>query len=454
MARNAADGEVQVDGDVAGLQSSAEFDEDAFGALIEALPERVFGVPGSQTTDFEALTLARAPHQAFVKLREDHGALLEVRDGHVCGEVFPQTVGFPPDASIFLILDYETAVEMVAQPAEILSMEKAIPSHAATWGRVLGFVEGDDHRRFRRALDKAVFGRKVMEERADELLKPAADYLVRRLAAKIARGDVGDAKRDLALPMVYKPVSRLIGVPEEGFAHFMPLCEAALLAPWDAVAARCAMEDLGTFFEGELEHRKTCPADDIISKLLQSMGDKASMSEAEIVAHARFLLPAGLDTTRFTTTNMLAALMLHPEQYQDLVCDPDLIPQAVEECQRWLPAATAGGMRCVLQDTTLAGTRIPAGSYVSTIFPAINRDPKRWDEPERFDIHRDPNPEHFGFSVGRHYCIGQNLARQVMRHLLHALVTQLPDLRLAIPASEVKIQGMPLSNPVRLPLTA
>lgn len=441
-------------GDVVSLGGSDHFDEDAFSAIIEGLPERVFGVPGSQKTDFETLTLARAPHREFVKLRERHGPLLEVRDGHVCGEVFPQTVGFPPDASVFLIMDYETAVEMVAQPAEIMTMEKAMPSHAATWGRVLGFVEGDDHRRFRRVLDKAVFGRRVMEERADELLKPAAEYLARRLAAKIGRGETGDAKRDLALPMAYKPVSRLIGVPEEGFGHFMPLCEAALLAPWDAVAASCAMQDLGAFFAGELERRRTCPADDIISKLLQSMGEKASMSEAEIVAHARFLLPAGLDTTRFTTTNMIAALMMHPEQYQDVVRDPGLVPQAVEECMRWLPAAVAGGMRYVLQDTTLAGQRVPAGSYVSTIFPSINRDPRRWDEPERFDIHRDPNPEHFGFAVGRHYCIGQNLARQVMRHLLTALVTHLPGLRLAMPASELKIQGMPLSNPVRLPLTA
>ena len=109
--------------------------------------------------------------------------------------------------------------------------------------------------------------------------------------------------------------------------------------------------------------------------------------------------------------------------------------------------------------TVIDGTHHPRfkadiGVRLTVCSPSMNRDPKYWDDPHTYNIHRvDPAP-HMTFLMGRHYCIGQNLARKEMNILLETLVTRLPTLRSVIDPSQIKIQGALMSGPACLPLTA
>lgn len=428
--------------------------DDRFSALIEAIPEDVLEVMGASSMDFDSLPLSREPHKNFSRLRDELGGIAEVVDGKLGSFDLPTPHGWDPEVRQFVVMGYDAAREYAEKPADILTIETGKVALRKIYGRVLGLTEGPDHIRVRRAMDKNALGRGQVEERAEAMMRPAAEYLVKRAAAKIARGEPVELRRDLVMPMVFKPMSALIGVPEERFDEFMPLCHRAFMIN-DVESAKDAAEDIKDFLYEELNKRRGCPAEDVISRLLHNDNPKLALSDDEIIRNATFLLPAGLDTTRYTMVTVLTALLMHPEQYRQVVEDPGLVSKAIEEGMRWQSSPVLGGVREALKDTEIAGLEIPAGSFLTICAPATNRDPKYWSDPEVFNIHRTEKTPHMTFFTGRHYCIGQNLARKEMNILLETMVKHLPNLRSAIPIEDIKVQGMFMSGPTGgVPLTA
>jgi cytochrome P450 len=427
----------------------------AFSRLIDELPEPLMSVPGAGFIDFDAYPICQQPHELMAEARARFGPVAEIVDNRLGEYEMPNIIGFEPHRRVFIVLGYDAATAMVMAGPEQLTTEGGFAAFAETYGRVLAFVDGPEHRRLRRTFDQYVFGRRPIDARIEELFTPAADFLADRLARKLAGGRPGDIMRDLCLPMVYWPVSGLMGVPRDRFAEFIALVEKANAGPYDPVQAEAGASDLQAFFEGELERRKQCPGDDLVSKLVSVADPQSRLSDGEIVQHARFLLPAGMDTTRHQMAAMIYALMLHPDQYDAIAADPQgLAAPAVEEALRWKPANSVGAFRLAQSDTALAGVEIPKGSYVFLGVGGINRDPQHWSQPERFDIRReDPTPP-FSFSAGRHYCIGQGLARRTLQIMLRALVERLPRLRALPTSTPVKFQGLPLAGPIGMRLTA
>jgi cytochrome P450 PksS len=149
------------------------------------------------------------------------------------------------------------------------------------------------------------------------------------------------------------------------------------------------------------------------------------------------LLLAGHETTVNLVTSGVLALLEHPDQFERLRAQPGLIGTAVEEMLRYCNPVEHGNARVALDDVELAGQRIPKGSVVVLLLASANRDESMFDEPERFDVARDPN-KHLAFGFGIHYCLGAPLSRLEGQIAVRQLVSRFPRMRLAIDRSQLR----------------
>jgi cytochrome P450 len=152
------------------------------------------------------------------------------------------------------------------------------------------------------------------------------------------------------------------------------------------------------------------------------------MTDADIASLFVQLVGAGNDTTKTMTSSGLLALLQHPAQLAELRDDPNLITGAVEEILRW--ANPVHYMRrTTTDDTSLHGVPIGVGQKVALYYTSANRDETVFGEPQRFDIHRSPNP-HLSFGIGEHFCLGVHLARLEARVFFEELLAAFPSIEL------------------------
>jgi len=187
--------------------------------------------------------------------------------------------------------------------------------------------------------------------------------------------------------------------------------------------------ELFAYAEKQAALRLEHPTQDVISMLLRPKRDGATLSEQEFKGFFTLLVAAGNDTTRYSMTAGLLALIEHPEQLERLRAGPDLMPCAVEEMLRWA-TATMHFRRTATQDTRLGGQEIRAGDKVVIWYVSGNFDERQFPDPYRFDITRQPN-DHLAFGLQTpHKCLGEHLARAEMRVLFEELLPLVTDIRL------------------------
>jgi cytochrome P450 len=168
-----------------------------------------------------------------------------------------------------------------------------------------------------------------------------------------------------------------------------------------------------------------------------------------VYSFLRLLLPAGLETTYRSSGNLLYLLLTHPEQMRAVAADRDHLTAAIEEGLRYeTPLTTV--QRCATADTELEGVEIPAGAVINVCIGAANRDERRWERAERFDIFRTRLP-HISFAAGEHTCMGLHLARLETRVALECLLDRLADIEL-ITDGDPHIHGQPFRSPTALPV--
>jgi cholest-4-en-3-one 26-monooxygenase len=174
------------------------------------------------------------------------------------------------------------------------------------------------------------------------------------------------------------------------------------------------------------------------------------LSETDIVMGFFLLMAAGNDSTKATYCSGMCALMENPEQKRELIEDRSLIASAVEEALRMFPAF-AHFRRTATCDTELHGNKINKGEKVVMWYVSSNRDGSKYDDPDRFDIHR--NPEHQAFGAGgRHFCLGTALARLELRILIEESLKHYPNIELdgkPVPAQALFVNQLK-TLPVRL----
>lgn len=430
--------------------------------LKELLDRTIKSIPETQLTSADGWVptldseVSRDPFTYFGKLREASGDVIPYVDGKFGDrEVYSPFVS-NPDTPVFGVLGYDAIKKMVTDSEHFCNAgaygehTKVQLTNAIT---TVNELDGEEHKITRNLFDRQVFAKHFRSDFTKSVIVPTAEYLCERIRAKFDRGEVADLNRDFALPLLYVTIGVVVGVPMERISEFVEMGDAAFGGARDPEAAMEAIGKLTEFFTERYEERKA--ADDLDTGDLMSAMSKAShegreFSAEEIVIYCRFLLPGGIETTWRQTANLGYAMMLHPVQFKEIVEDHSLIPQAVEESIRW----QASGFvvpRMSIKDVTLAGVHIPAGASMVGIFGVANRDPRIWDNPDAFDIHRKRIP-HLTFSTGKHACMGQILARPIVTEALRALATKLPDMELACDPDEIPTSGFQIRCPDRVPV--
>ncbi|MFL5829019.1 MAG: cytochrome P450 [Solirubrobacteraceae bacterium] len=243
---------------------------------------------------------------------------------------------------------------------------------------------------------------------------------------------------DVAQPAVSRVIGSFMGIPPEDDEAWATLMNSALgagdpdLNP-DGIES-VVTNDIPEIFarcQQMIAERREHPTDDLTSVLVHAEIDGNKLEEHEIVMGFFLLVAAGNDSTKATYCSGMRALMEHPDQRQLLLDDPSLISSAVEESLRMFPAF-AHFRRTATADTELAGQPIKKGDKVVMWYVSSNRDESRYEDPDRFDVIR--NPEHQAFGAGgRHFCLGTALARLELNILLEETLKRYPRMEMAGP---------------------
>jgi cytochrome P450 len=312
-------------------------------------------------------------------------------------------------------------------------------------GHTILNMDEPEHRAYRGLVQQA-FSRAAMARWETELVRPIID---RHIDAFAARGSA-DLVRELTFSFPVEVIAALLGLPSDDLEMFHRLAVQLLLILTDIELGLVASQELGEYFSALAAERRKDPQDDIISVLAHAELDGQRLTDEEIAAFLRLLLPAGAETTYRSSSNLLFGLLSDRAQWEALERDRTLVPQAIEEGLRWEPPLTMTA-RTALVDTVLEGVAIPAGAAVTACIGAANHDDSRWEDPARFDIRR-PSKPHLAFAYGPHMCLGMHLARMETSCLLGALSERLPDLRLDPEADDVHITGLVFRGPAHLPV--
>ena len=301
-------------------------------------------------------------------------------------------------------------------------------------------MDGPDHARLRGLVNKAFTARMVKNLR--ERVQGIADELLDKVQA-LGHMDLID---EYAFPLPIVVISDVLGIPSADRERFR-LWSNTFIAPTYGQEDFHRAEKLMLEFTGYLRQvfaeRRKEPRNDLITGLVHAEESGDTLSEDELFAMVILLIVAGHETTVNLIGNGALALLQHPEQLAKLKADPSLIEAAVEELLRYDGPVDRATMRFAAEDVELGGQLIQRGQAVAVALTSANRDPDQFAQPDEVDITR-PDNRHLAFGFGVHYCVGAPLARMEGQIAINTLVQRLPNLRLTVPADELKWGTVPI----------
>lgn len=287
--------------------------------------------------------------------------------------------------------------------------------------------------------------------RALEEIAPQIRAEARRLVDDLVERGEFDAVSDLAQHLPLTIVSKLVGLEDHGRGSMLRWAAATFNVLGTMNARACTaltdVQEMRAYLGGEEIRTRLRPGS--WGDRIFAAADRGEVEPERCSVLMRDYLGPSLDTTIFATANLVLLFGRHPAQW-DLVCnDPALIPSAINEALR-LESPVRGFTRYLAADAAMAGLAIPRGSRLLLLYASANRDERKWQDPERFDVTRRAN-DHLGFGNGTHMCAGLHLARLEMTALLEALVKRVACFEIGEPVLALNnvLRGL-ASLPVRV----
>jgi cytochrome P450 len=356
-----------------------------------------------------------------------------------------------PRSDLWMLFDYE-GVKRALQDHEAFSSIVAPPS--AMTSQWLVFADPPRHTKLRALLMRAFTPRAVasLEPRILALSHALLDQ-------RLPRGEM-ELAADFSVPLPLMVIAELLGAPiadQPRFRHWSDIIMAlgyAISGSEEAARVQrefaTVTEEMRVYVRDLAAQRRAAPRDDLLSRLVEAEVDGERLTEEELLGFFQLLLSAGHETTTNLLNNALLCFIEHPEQLARLRDEPGLLPSAIEEVLRYRSPVQAM-FRVTRGEVSLHGQVIPAGKMVLAMIGSANRDPRKFQDPDRFDISRDPNP-HIAFGHGIHFCIGAPLSRLEARIGLSVLLERVRGFRLASDAPWEPRRAIHVHGPARLPI--
>jgi cytochrome P450 len=384
-----------------------------------------------QTPPDELLVSERAlwqdgpPHELFKRLRAECPVHWTARISEYPEEAGYWSVTLPEDVRE-VSMDWKT---YSSEAGGVTALTNAVMPLELIQAMFIG-MDPPKHDRLKMLFQRG-FTPKRIAEHEDEIREITAEVLDR-----LAGRDSCDLVADVAQPVVSRVIGSFMGVPPEEDETWARLMNSIMAAGdpdlnpdgMDSVMQR----DVPEMFErcrALIAERRERPTEDLTSVLVHAEIDGERLEEHEIVMGFFLLVAAGNDSTKATYCSAMRALMEHPEERDRLLADRSLVPSAVEEALRMFPAF-AHFRRTATCDTELAGQPIREGEKVVMWYVSSNRDESRYEDPDCFDVTRNPDHQAFG-AGGRHFCLGAALARLELAILLEETLDRYPRMELA-----------------------
>ena len=317
---------------------------------------------------------------------------------------------------------------------------------------VVLLADPPEHTRLRR-ITAPMFSKRAVQTFTTDIRELANESI-----ARLTNGDVVDVVEGLTIPMPINVIARILGIPQHQWPTFRAVSNkfAQMFAPRSAPeVARFlgsivqAYAQMRCFVDAEMRHRAGEPGDDLLSRL-RAATKTGELTEDEAFMYALILLVAGNETT----TNLLGMLLVRlagdHALFAELKADRSLLPAAVEETARW-GSPVQWVARTATAPYEIGDTVIPKDAKTVLFYASANRDPAKFAEPDRFDIHRDTTG-HLAFGHGLHFCLGAHLARVETITAVDCLLDEVDGLELAGPVrwgTTPSLQG-PVSVPLRI----
>ncbi len=341
---------------------------------------------------------------------------------------YPEEAGFWSVTTADDVLEVSRDWQTYSSATGITALTDAILPLELTQAMFIG-MDPPKHDRLKALFQRGFTPKRIAEHESE----------IRQIAKDVLDGVEGresvELVNEVAQPFVSRVIGSFMGIPEgedEIWARLMNSMLAANDPDINPEGVAAVMQrDVPEMFERctkLIAERRENPTDDLTSVLVHAEIDGESLEEHEIVMGFFLLVAAGNDSTKATYCSAMRALMEDPSQKQQLLDDPSLIPSAVEEALRMFPAF-AHFRRTATRDVELNGTMIKKGEKVVLWYVSSNRDETRYEDPNTFDVTR--NPEHQAFGAGgRHFCLGTALARLELQILIEETLARFPGIEL------------------------
>jgi cytochrome P450 len=357
-----------------------------------------------------------------------------------------EPVSWVPAVQLWLVTRYEDVRGVDLTPA-VFTAATAPSTLNRTMGVNMLGSEGPEQDRIR-GITEEPFRPNVVEERMHGSIPELAHELIDGFAD---RGET-DLFTEFCDPMSVRSLRSMLGLDEIPWEDLLAWNQGMMpgLANFEGDPAKQAPADrasaeLGDAIERVLERLDAEPDASVLSWMLHHGSDGGRMTRAEIVANTKLMLSGGLQEPRDLIALVVWALGSHPGLLERVGSDRSLVRSAVEETLRWAgPVGTS--TRQTTQPTVLSDVKLPEGALIGAVLASANRDPRRFDDPDRFDIDRRQGA-HLAFAIGSHFCLGAWFGRHLARVSLDILLDRLPNLRLD-PERPVVLRGWEFRAPV------